>query len=405
MSGSLTTVTVTGKGGSSGDGLVGDAYVWIVYSGDGTFDDTVLLGSTVVAPFNDVNGNNFAFTTELPIANDATYNASHIAYTGVGLNALSTAGEAVTVTAGSSIVLLYEQVLGRDPDALGLGFWLQQLNSGTPLATIRQLIAVSPEEAGIVTEVYKDAYGQTPSSTEISTLESQLVAGSTLQQVEAPIIAQDVSQINGLYQQVLGRNVDNSGFSFWTQLLPGWALQTHQPLANLRSYLAQSSEAVGDIAGFYQQFLNRTPATNELDFWESQLAETVSLAQVQAAIANSVEGDAAIPGLYETVLGRAVDPIGLSFWQQQLDAGSSTLQGIRTQLATSSEVTPEITGFYQAILTRTPDSNEITFWQQQLANTLSLAGVQTAIAFSSESQSALTIAYQNAYGAAPSLNF
>jgi len=45
---------------------------------------------------------------------------------------------------------MYQNVLGRQPDAPGLAFWVSALNNGTPVATVLEDFAASPENHALV---------------------------------------------------------------------------------------------------------------------------------------------------------------------------------------------------------------------------------------------------------------
>ncbi|UOD50392.1 tail fiber protein [Orrella daihaiensis] len=78
---------------------------------------------------------------------------------------------------------LYEEVLGRSPDAEGLTYWVEQMNQGATLQDVAQALAESTE--------FKQLYG-TPS-------EEQLV--------------------EELYEAILDRSPDAQGLAYWTEAL------------------------------------------------------------------------------------------------------------------------------------------------------------------------------------------
>src|SRR5260370_41744661 len=63
-------------------------------------------------------------------------------------------GDAIT----DQLNLLYQQVLGRNADSSGLATYGAMLNGGTSLAEIRQIIANSPEEQGLLNALYRQIF-------------------------------------------------------------------------------------------------------------------------------------------------------------------------------------------------------------------------------------------------------
>ncbi|WP_312515901.1 DUF4214 domain-containing protein [Massilia sp.] len=80
----------------------------------------------------------------------------------------------------ASIFRLYRAALGRDPEAFGLGYWMDRLDNGTSMQQIAHEFTWQPE--------FDQKYGENPS---------------------------DVVFLERLYQNVLNRAPDADGFAYW----------------------------------------------------------------------------------------------------------------------------------------------------------------------------------------------
>ena len=119
----------------------------------------------------------------------------------------------------------YQQVLGRTPDASGLGYWTGQLQAGqvsttsltvSLLASSEHFADAGATDSGWVNQLYANILGRTPSSSEVTFWSAVLqqhgrsfVARSIVSSTEATNVA-----VDDLYGQLLGRAPDPSGRTF-----------------------------------------------------------------------------------------------------------------------------------------------------------------------------------------------
>lgn len=89
----------------------------------------------------------------------------------------------VTVPVGR-VLRVYRAVLGREPDAGGLAFWVGQYNDGLSLADMAEQFTLQPE--------FESLYGDDPTNEEL---------------------------VAAVYLNVLGRNGDPGGMAFWLDQL------------------------------------------------------------------------------------------------------------------------------------------------------------------------------------------
>jgi Ca2+-binding RTX toxin-like protein/pimeloyl-ACP methyl ester carboxylesterase len=137
----------------------------------------------------------------------------------------------------SLITNLYQDVLGRSPDAGGLQGWIDALGRNFTLPQIPNAFGHSEEAKGKVSGIYRDVLGREP----------------------------DVGGLQG-YLDALGRD---------------WSL------AQARFSIGHSEEAKGKISGIYRAVLGREPDVGGLQSYLDALGRDWSLAQVRSSIINS----------------------------------------------------------------------------------------------------------------------
>ena len=137
----------------------------------------------------------------------------------------------------SLITNLYQDVLGRSPDAGGLQGWIDALGRNFTLPQIPNAFGHSEEAKGKVSGIYRDVLGREP----------------------------DVGGLQG-YLDALGRD---------------WSL------AQARFSIGHSEEAKGKVSGIYRDVLGREPDTGGLQGYLDALGRDWSLAQVRSSIINS----------------------------------------------------------------------------------------------------------------------
>lgn len=91
-------------------------------------------------------------------------------------------------------------------------------------------------------------------------------------------------EINKIYQDILGRNVDNRSLEIWTR-----ALRNGRPSKNIREELARSPEAQTQVNRLYQEILGRDVDSIGMQTWIRKLADGDSLRDVRRNLERSDE--------------------------------------------------------------------------------------------------------------------
>ena len=112
---------------------------------------------------------------------------------------------------------IYEQVLGRKPDAEGLAFWSNALASGQSIDQIRNAFLQSEEAKtspdAIITQDYQKYMGRAPDAAGKEYWKSQLAAGKTPEQIAHEIALSDESvkanttPVKELLEATLGKDI------------------------------------------------------------------------------------------------------------------------------------------------------------------------------------------------------
>jgi hypothetical protein len=184
---------------------------------------------------------------------------------------------------------------------------------------------------------YRRLLGRTPSQNEISSWLTDIArAGLTDEQVMAEFLAsdefyQDVggsnkAWVDAVYQQVLGRQADPGGQSFWLQtLVSGKSLY-----AVAEDITASTEHENALVEADYELFLNRSGSAIEIADWVAALRQGVTQEEIAAAFISSGEAFYYLNGsnlndwliyAYRTVLGRTPASVELASWMTYLDTG------------------------------------------------------------------------------------
>jgi len=92
------------------------------------------------------------------------------------------------------------------------------------------------------------------------------------------------NEINGIYQDILGRNVDNRSLEIWTR-----ALRNGRPPRDIRQEVARTPEAQSQLNRLYQEILGRDIDAAGIQTWTRKLADGDSLRDVRRNLERSDE--------------------------------------------------------------------------------------------------------------------
>jgi hypothetical protein len=242
---------------------------------------------------------------------------------------------------------LYQAALGRTPDKAGLGFWIDALDKGAPLAQAAAGFIGSAEFAKL--------YGANVS---------------------------DAQFVQALYQNVLHRAPDAAGYAFWTDALHA------TPRADVLAGFSESAENKAQVGNSIRNGIEYVaPAGGTLSGSGALKMANVAFngnAHVLAAVAgeSKVTGTAGVDTLVYTTARTGATVVADNGVVSVKDAvgNHATLTGVERLQFTDGMVALDVDGnagkayrLYQAALDRTPDKTGLGFWIDALDKGTSLA--------------------------------
>jgi len=187
------------------------------------------------------------------------------------------------------VMQLYRDTLFREAESDGLLYWQKQLDSGVlSRAQVTSAFLDSTEfqtGAGGISRLYLGALDRLPDNSGLNYWVEQFQQGKTLTQIATDFVnstefgSRFESQsldgfVDRLYQNVLGRQADADGKTFWVQ-----QLEKGQPKGNVLIAFTESAEykqatdAKISIALDYLGLLDRAPEQAGFDYWLAQLQQ------------------------------------------------------------------------------------------------------------------------------------
>jgi len=181
-----------------------------------------------------------------------------------------------------------------------------------------------------VCALYEDLLGRAPDAPGLALWQSQLAGGTSRSQVASMLLASQeyrTDLVEGYYQSFLGRPADPSGISSWVGALSAGASDQSVIEGLLGSdefYSGSGSAQIGFVFALYEDLLGRPPDPQGVLGWSTQIAAGTSRTAVVGAFLSSGEYmDDFVNLEYAKLLGRPADPAGLSMWVTDLEGGAS----------------------------------------------------------------------------------
>jgi hypothetical protein len=187
--------------------------------------------------------------------------------------------------------------------------------------------------------------------------------------------------VNNAYRIYLKRLPDATGLAYWVNQLQNQGLTDEK----LETGFISSNEYIQNhggtgqswVIGMYQDLLGRNPDPSGLSYWTGVLAKGGSAFSVALGFAASAEREGQrIAGDYEIYLGRPLDPGGQSYWVNQFLNGAhnedvvagfvGSLEYYQNSMKGQNNRTAWIDSAFEDILHREPSQSEVTNWLNQM---------------------------------------
>jgi hypothetical protein len=190
---------------------------------------------------------------------------------------------------------LYEELLSRPADTMGLGYYSGQLDKGVGRDQIvAQIMGGDEYHADVVQQLYQMYLHRDADPNGLTNYVGFLDHGGTVEQLRAILLGSDEYYFghgasNGnflaaLYHDVLGRPIDASGQSIYSQMLAGGASRSDIAAALLQS--AEGSQY--RVNQEYLLLLRRSADAAGLSAYSSQLAAS---GQEEAVVVTLLSSD------------------------------------------------------------------------------------------------------------------
>jgi Domain of unknown function (DUF4214)/Calx-beta domain len=199
------------------------------------------------------------------------------------------------------ITSLYNKVLGRNPEASGLQFYLNIITGGYQnqrVLTAQSIASSTEARTNLIKAEFSQLLGRAASASDVTTWLKQFAAGISDQQF--------VAQLVGSGEYFANANKGNDNNSTWLQAafkdLIGQApdagsqatvlgqLNSGVPLGTVALTIATSQAAyAANVQSLFQTYLHRAAATVDLNFWVAQFTAGVSTEFVLGGIIGSQE--------------------------------------------------------------------------------------------------------------------
>lgn len=197
--------------------------------------------------------------------------------------------------------------------------------------------------------------------------------------------------VSALYEDLLGRQADAPGLTFWTNVLHCGQASREQVIDAVQGSAEYRAKAVQER---YQALLGRAADAGGLDFFVGALANGATIEQIEALLVASEEyfagpgeGNAAgfVRSLFRDFLKREATPQDSAYWTAQLAAGATHFQ-VATVVRTGLEArTLDVQNLYSVLLRRYPDVSGLNYFvQAQLSGATNRAGVLRTLTGSGE---------------------
>lgn len=178
------------------------------------------------------------------------------------------------------------------------------------------------------------------------------------------------------YRQYLNRSADAAGLSYWVGQLDNGVTDEQLDAAFIGSqeYIRDhGGNTTAWVEGMYRDLLGRNPDSAGLSYWTLQLAEGASPLNVALGFATSAERETIVVNDdYFALLGRGASANEASYWVNQLEHGvrnENILAGFvgsaeyyRAANKGAGDRTTWLKSAYQDLLNRSPTAQEISAW-------------------------------------------
>ncbi len=333
----------------------------------------------------------------------------------------------------ASVKVLYQAMLGRDPDPAGLAAWTKVLDDGYPFGSVINGFCGSPEFIAIC-----NSYGIQPGSVNVGPVIPKPADDTTRGLIEG--------FVKRCYVILLDRGVDPTGLKDWSDALENGVAQASQiidGIVNSQEFQLRGLTNEQKVDCLYMAMLGRGADPDGKAAWVQVLADGHPYAAVINGFCGSIEfgnicaeyriqpGSVAVKGVlvkreaitpegdepeapvvykgynseyineekvrafvehcYESVLGRQGDEEGIEAYTKLILDGKKTPKKVAYEFVFSTEFQNQLPGneefiriMYKLYLNREPGAEELAGWLEMLESGTGLEEIVKGFAESAE---------------------
>jgi len=205
----------------------------------------------------------------------------------------------------------------------------------------------------------------------------------SVEQLESREVPSVSTFVTHLYQDVLGRQPDASGYAFWVNRLE---LGTDTQSGASTAFVTCPEYRTNVIRGFYVNILGRNPDASEVNYFLNLFQQGWSQDGIRALFFGSQEfynrfgqnPAAFATQMYSQILNRAASANEVSYWVNVLNSSNRDIYRIAQDFLTCKEYEQdEVIASYNVFLHRSADLVGFNFWvgQRQSGMTIETVAV------------------------------
>jgi len=174
--------------------------------------------------------------------------------------------------------------------------------------------------------------------------------------------------VSQLYADLLGRQADAQGMTFFTVLLDSG--NSRQQVVNMMEASPEYHHI--EVNGLYRTLLHRQADSAGLSYWSAQLAHGATFEQVASQIAGSQEflndnraggtNSGFLAAIYQDALGRSIDANGLASFNAAMQNGATATQVAAVIFASDEFKSDRVQGFYASFLGHSANQTGLQYW-------------------------------------------
>ncbi len=179
------------------------------------------------------------------------------------------ANSSSATTESNWITNLYQEILGREPSTTELSGWISQINQGmTPAQVAKSFVESTEHLTTVITGYYEQYLDRAPDQAGVNYWMGVWRAAGGPQEVQAGIISSpeyfatagklypnlspDAAWVTALYHDLLNRNVDPQGLSYWVNFI-----QTNSRASVVLGFVSSSEYDLNLINSWFETYLKR----------------------------------------------------------------------------------------------------------------------------------------------------